>query len=147
VMINPLEYRGAYGGGADDRVEWRGRTGDSSVRPWGSVNLIEWASCGPHTTEEKSIVPPRWCRVLLHTLRRLGNQVPPWRGCRWWLRRRWSLLCEKACSFLPWLQHSPSQIYIRGFQLVTRYTNIILEYVLWVELGCDLLHETNGVDG
>jgi hypothetical protein len=34
---------------------------------------------------------------------------------------------EKACSFLPWLQHSPSQIYIRGFQPVTRYTNIILE--------------------
>jgi hypothetical protein len=34
---------------------------------------------------------------------------------------------EKGCSFLPWLQHSPSQIYIRGFQLVTRYTNIILE--------------------
>jgi hypothetical protein len=32
---------------------------------------------------------------------------------------------EKACSFLPWLQHSPSQIYIRGFQPVTRYTNII----------------------
>jgi hypothetical protein len=33
---------------------------------------------------------------------------------------------EKACSFLP-LQHSPSQIYIRGFHPVTRYTNIILE--------------------
>jgi hypothetical protein len=28
-----LEYRGAYGGGADDRVEWRGRTGGSSMRP------------------------------------------------------------------------------------------------------------------
>jgi hypothetical protein len=25
--------------------------------------------------------------------------------------------------FLPWLQHSPSQIYIRGFQPVKRYTN------------------------
>jgi hypothetical protein len=34
---------------------------------------------------------------------------------------------EKACSFLPWLQHSPSQIYIWGFQPVTWYTNIILE--------------------
>jgi hypothetical protein len=34
---------------------------------------------------------------------------------------------EKACSFLPWLQHSPLQINIRGFQPVTRYTNIILE--------------------
>jgi hypothetical protein len=34
---------------------------------------------------------------------------------------------EKACRFLPWLQHSPSQIYIRGFQPVTSYTNIILE--------------------
>jgi hypothetical protein len=22
VMINPLEYHGAYGGGADDRVKW-----------------------------------------------------------------------------------------------------------------------------
>jgi hypothetical protein len=33
---------------------------------------------------------------------------------------------EKACRFLPRLQHSPSQIYIRGFQPVTRYTNIIL---------------------
>jgi hypothetical protein len=28
-----LEYRGAYGGGADDRVEWRGRTGGSSICP------------------------------------------------------------------------------------------------------------------
>jgi hypothetical protein len=34
---------------------------------------------------------------------------------------------ENACSFLPWLQHSPSQIYIWGFQPVTWYTNIILE--------------------
>jgi hypothetical protein len=45
------------------------------------------------------------------------------------------------------LQHSPSQIYIQGFQLVTRYTNIMLESGLWVELGCILLHETSGVDG
>jgi hypothetical protein len=29
----PSEYRGAYGGGADDRVEWRGRTGGSSICP------------------------------------------------------------------------------------------------------------------
>jgi hypothetical protein len=80
------------------------------------------------------VVPPRRCRVLLHTLRELGNWVPPRRGCWWWLRWRWPLFfCEKACSFLPWLQHSPSQIYIWGFQLVTRYTNIILESGLWVD--------------
>jgi hypothetical protein len=40
MMTNPSEYRGAYGGGADDHVEWRGRTGGSSVCPWGLVNLI-----------------------------------------------------------------------------------------------------------
>jgi hypothetical protein len=45
------------------------------------------------------------------------------------------------------LHHSPSQIYIGGFQPVTRYTNIILESGLWVELGCVLLHKTNEVDG
>jgi hypothetical protein len=45
------------------------------------------------------------------------------------------------------LQHSPSQIYIWGFQLVTRYTNIILESGLWVELGCVSFHETNEMDG
>jgi hypothetical protein len=33
MMTNPSEYRGVYGGGADDRVEWRGRTGGSSVCP------------------------------------------------------------------------------------------------------------------
>jgi hypothetical protein len=49
-------------------------------------------SCGPHASKEKSVVPPRWCRVLLNTLRRLGNRAPPRRGCRWWLRRWWSLL-------------------------------------------------------
>jgi hypothetical protein len=32
-MINPMEYRGAYGGGADDRVERQGGMGSSSVRP------------------------------------------------------------------------------------------------------------------
>jgi hypothetical protein len=31
------------------------------------------------------------------------------------------------------LQHSPSQIYIRAFHPVTRYTNIILESGLWVD--------------
>jgi hypothetical protein len=31
------------------------------------------------------------------------------------------------------LQHSLPQIYIRGFQPVTRYTNIILESGLWVD--------------
>jgi hypothetical protein len=40
MMINPLEYCEAYGGGADDRVEWRGRTGGSSICPCGLVNLI-----------------------------------------------------------------------------------------------------------
>jgi hypothetical protein len=45
------------------------------------------------------------------------------------------------------LQHSSSQIYIRGFQPVTRYTNITLESRLWVVLGCVLLHETSEVDG
>jgi hypothetical protein len=40
---------------------------------------------------------------------------------------------EKACRCLPWLQHSPSQIYIQGFQLEIRYTNIILESRLWVD--------------
>jgi hypothetical protein len=38
-------------------------------------------SCGPHANKEKSVIPPRWCRVLLHALRRLGNLVPPRRGC------------------------------------------------------------------
>jgi hypothetical protein len=70
------------------------------------VNLIDELRVA-HATEEKSVVPPRRCCVLLHTLRRLGNRVPPWRGCRWWLRQRWSLLLgAKTCSFLPWLQHS-----------------------------------------
>jgi hypothetical protein len=32
------------------------------------------ASCCPHPTEEKSIVPPRRCCVLFHTSRRLGNE-------------------------------------------------------------------------
>jgi hypothetical protein len=32
-MKNPSEYRGVYGGGADDHVEQRGGTGGSSVRP------------------------------------------------------------------------------------------------------------------
>jgi hypothetical protein len=41
MMTNPSEYRGAYGGGADDRDEWRGQTGGSSIHPWGSVNLTD----------------------------------------------------------------------------------------------------------
>jgi hypothetical protein len=42
MIINPYsEYRGAYGGGADDRVEWQGRTGGSSICSWDSVNLID----------------------------------------------------------------------------------------------------------
>jgi hypothetical protein len=59
-----------YGGGADDRVERQGRTGDSSLRPWGSVNRID----------ELRVVPQR-CRVLLHALGRLGYRVPPRRTC------------------------------------------------------------------
>jgi hypothetical protein len=42
-------------------------------------------------------------------------------------------LVKKTCSFLPWLQHSPSQLNIWGFQPVTRYTNIISESVLRVD--------------
>jgi hypothetical protein len=58
--------------------------------------------CGPHATKEKSVVPPRRCRVLLHTPRKLGNEClleevvddglddddPFFFG-------------EKTCSFLP----------------------------------------------
>jgi hypothetical protein len=72
MMINPLEYHGVCGGGADDRVQRWGRTGSSSVHPWGSVNLIDDLRVA-HAIEEKSVVPPRWCRVLLHTPWRLGN--------------------------------------------------------------------------
>jgi hypothetical protein len=39
-MTYPSEYLGAYGGGADDRVEWRGRTGGSYVCPRGLVNFV-----------------------------------------------------------------------------------------------------------
>jgi hypothetical protein len=31
------------------------------------------------------------------------------------------------------LQHSPSRIYIRGFQPITRYTDINLESGLWAD--------------
>jgi hypothetical protein len=37
-------------------------------------------------------------------------------------------LVKRLVVFSTWLLHSLSQIYIRGFQPVTRYTNIILEY-------------------
>jgi hypothetical protein len=40
MMTNPSEYRGAYGGGADDRVERWGQTGGSSICPWDLVNFI-----------------------------------------------------------------------------------------------------------
>jgi hypothetical protein len=34
MMMDPYaEYRGVYGGGADDRVDGQGGTGGSSVRP------------------------------------------------------------------------------------------------------------------
>jgi hypothetical protein len=42
---------------------------------------------------------------------------------------------------------SLTNIYIWGFQLVTRYTNIILEYGLRVKLGCVLLNQTIKKDG
>jgi hypothetical protein len=90
------------------------------------------------------VVPPRRCRVLLNTPRILKNRAPPRRGCL--DNDDPFFLDEKSYRFLPWFQHSPSQIYIRVFQPVTRYTNIILESGLWVELGCVLLHETNKVD-
>jgi hypothetical protein len=41
-MAKPyVEYRGVYGGGADERVDRQGGTGGSSLRPWGSVNLMD----------------------------------------------------------------------------------------------------------
>jgi hypothetical protein len=33
MTTNPSEYHKAYGGGADDCAEWRGRTGGSSICP------------------------------------------------------------------------------------------------------------------
>jgi hypothetical protein len=92
MKTKPSECRGAYGGGADDRVEWWGRTGGSSISPWGLVNLINEFHVALMFIEEKSVIPPRWFRVLLNTPRIVGNRAPPGRGCRWWLRRRWSLL-------------------------------------------------------
>jgi hypothetical protein len=147
MMINPSEYHEVYGGGADDRVERRGRTGGSSVHPWGSVNLID-ELCVALMPPRKRVSFPLGGAVSSSILRGDSETECLLEGCRWWLGRRWSLLLgEKTCSFVPWLQHSPSQIYIRGFQPVKRYTNIILEYELWVELGCVLLNQTNGVDG
>jgi hypothetical protein len=45
------------------------------------------------------------------------------------------------------LQHSPSQIYIRGFHPVTRHTNIILESGLWVDSAYKLEHTYKELDG
>jgi hypothetical protein len=148
MMRNPSKYRGAYGGGADDRVAWRGRTGSSSICRCGLVNLIN--------EFRVALMPPRRRVSFL-----LGGAVSS--SILWGDSETERLLeevvddglddddpfffGEKACRFLTWLQHSPSQINIRGFQLVTRYTNIFLESGLWVELGCVLLHETNEVDG
>jgi hypothetical protein len=56
-------------------------------------------------------------------------------------------LVKRLVVFFHMVATLSSQIYIRGFQPVIRYTNIILEYGLRVELGCVLLHETNEVDG
>jgi hypothetical protein len=132
MMTNPSEYRVACGGGADDRVERWGWSGGSSICPWGLVNLIN--------EFRVALMPPRrrvWfllggavsssilrgdseTECLLEVDNGLDDDDPFFFG-------------EKACRFLPWFQHSPSQIYIRGFQLVTRYTNIILESGLWVD--------------
>jgi hypothetical protein len=60
IMTNLSEYRGAYGGGVDDRVEWRGRTGGSSICPWGLMNLINefvWPSCHREECGSSSVVP------------------------------------------------------------------------------------------
>jgi hypothetical protein len=149
LMINPSEYHRVYGGGADLRVEWRGGTGGSSIRPWGSANLIDELRV--------ALMPPR--RRVSFLLGGVVSYSMLWGDsetkciikevCCWLLGRRWSLLlCEKTCSFFfTRLLHSLSQIYIKCFQPVTRYTNIILEYGLWVELGCVLLNQTSGMDG
>jgi hypothetical protein len=56
-----------------------------------------WAPCSSHATEEESVVPPRFCRILFHAPRRLGNRVTP----RRWLGWRWpSLLGEETCGIL-----------------------------------------------
>jgi hypothetical protein len=54
LIINPyLEYRRAYGGGVDDRVERRGWTGGFSVRPCGSRNLIDELRVAPMPPKSK----------------------------------------------------------------------------------------------
>jgi hypothetical protein len=119
MMKNPSEYRGAYGGGADDHVEWRGRTSGSSICPWGLVNLIN--------EFRVALMPPRRRVWFL-----LGGAVSS--SILWGYSETERLLeevvddglddddpfffGEKACRFLPWLQHSPLQIYIWGFQPV-----------------------------
>jgi hypothetical protein len=146
MMTNPSEYRGVYGGGADDRVEWRGRTGGSSICPWGLVNLIDELCV--------ALMPPRrrvWLLLgsaVSSSVLQGDSETSASSKRLSWLRRWWSLILgEKACSFPPHGCCTSLKIYIRGFQPVIRYTNIILEYGLWVELGCVLLHETNEVDG
>jgi hypothetical protein len=124
MMINPYsEYCGAYGGGADDCVERRGRTGGSTVRPLRLGEPHRRALCGPHATEEKSVIYARRCRVLLHTLRRLGNhlleEVVDDDDDPFFLVKRLVVFFHMVAAL------SLTNIYIRGFQPVTRHTNII----------------------
>jgi hypothetical protein len=49
MMTYPSEYRGVYGGGADDRVEWRGRTGGYMSLSFGE----------PHNEFRVALMPPR----------------------------------------------------------------------------------------
>jgi hypothetical protein len=118
------------------------------LNPWGSVNLIDEL--------REALMPPRRRVWFL-----LGSAVSSsiLRGDSETERLLEEVVddglddddpfffVKNTCSFLPWLQHSPSQLNIRGFQPVIRYTYIILESGLWVKLGCVLLHETSGVDG
>jgi hypothetical protein len=98
-----------------------------------------WASCGPHPTEEKSIITPRWCRVLLHTPRRLGNKCL--------LKEvvvdhlddddRFFLVKRLVAFFHMVTALSFTNIYL-GFSTGNKVHKYYLEYGLWVELGCVL---------
>jgi hypothetical protein len=75
MMINPLEYHGVCGGGADDRVERWGRTGGSvwPIPPRRWVLFLLGGACPPPYSEET--------RKPSASSKRL----------RWWFRRQWSL--------------------------------------------------------
>jgi hypothetical protein len=100
------------------------------------------ASCGPYATEEKSVVPPRWYRVLLNTPRRLGNQVLPRKGCHDGLDDDDPFFLVKRLVFfhmVPTL--SLTNIYL-GFFVGNKAHKYYLEYGLWVVLGWILFDET-----